>query len=165
VEAVLAAKQEHPEWGKQRIADELAKAHGWQPLVSPSEVRRMLIEAGLWSQVARDPRVVGVRHAELPNQTVNTDLCFVPATHQVAEAVPAVSGSSGRLIVSPPKEKLAERTWPGRAFEQSDVSYAEAMDGFIAARVEALAEPTTCPAPRPRPRLSGEPSTKPRDGR
>jgi len=86
VEAVLAAKREHPEWGKQRIADELAKAHGWQPLVSPSEVRRMPIEAGLWSQVARDPGVVGVRHAELPNQTVNTDLCFVPATHQVAEA-------------------------------------------------------------------------------
>ena len=45
--AVLAAKQEHPDWGKQRIADELAKAHGWQPLASASEVRRMLIEAGL----------------------------------------------------------------------------------------------------------------------
>jgi transposase len=54
--AVRAAKREHPAWGKQRIADELAKGHGWQPLVSASEVRRMLIEAGLGSQVARDPK-------------------------------------------------------------------------------------------------------------
>ena len=56
LEAVIAAKREHPDWGKQRIADELAKTHGWQPLVSASEVRRMLIEAGLWRQVARDPK-------------------------------------------------------------------------------------------------------------
>ena len=53
---VITAKREHPEWGRRRIADELRKAHGWQPVVSPSEVRRMLIEAGLWSQVARDPK-------------------------------------------------------------------------------------------------------------
>ncbi|MBI2941833.1 MAG: helix-turn-helix domain-containing protein [Chloroflexi bacterium] len=56
LEAVVVAKREHPEWGKQRIADELAKAHGWQPLVSASEVRRILIEAGLGHQVARDPK-------------------------------------------------------------------------------------------------------------
>ena len=56
LEAVVAAKREHPDWGKQRIADELAKGHGWQPLVSASEVRRILIEAGLWSQVARVPK-------------------------------------------------------------------------------------------------------------
>ena len=53
---VLAAKQEHPDWGRQRIADELGKAHGWQAVVSPSEVRRMLIEAGLWPQVACGPK-------------------------------------------------------------------------------------------------------------
>jgi len=79
----------------------------------------------------------------LPNQTVNVDLCFVPATHQVAEAVPAVSGSSGRLIVSAPKETLAERTWPGRVFEESDLGYSEAMAGFIAAREAAAVSPTT----------------------
>ena len=53
---VLVAKREHPEWGRQRIADELRKAHGWQAVVSPSEVRRMLIEAGLWMQVTRVPK-------------------------------------------------------------------------------------------------------------
>jgi transposase len=53
---VLAAKRAHPEWGRQRIADELRKAHGWQAVVSPSEVRRMLVEAGLWRLVTRVPK-------------------------------------------------------------------------------------------------------------
>jgi transposase len=53
---VLAAKREHPEWGRQRIADELRQAHGWPAVVSPSEVRRMLIAAGLWRQVTRAPK-------------------------------------------------------------------------------------------------------------
>jgi transposase len=53
---VLAAKRAHPEWGRQRIADELRKAHGWQSVVSPSAVRRMLVEAGLWNAVALLPK-------------------------------------------------------------------------------------------------------------
>jgi len=56
VEEVKAAKVAHPDWGRQRIADELRKAHGWQTLVSASEVRRTLIEAGLWAKVARRPK-------------------------------------------------------------------------------------------------------------
>ena len=53
LEEVIAAKREHAEWGVQRIADELRKAHNWTAVVSASEVRRMLIDAGLWTQVAR----------------------------------------------------------------------------------------------------------------
>lgn len=45
---VIALRREHPDWGKDRIADELAKANGWVPLVSPNTVRRMLRDAGLW---------------------------------------------------------------------------------------------------------------------
>lgn len=45
---VIALHQQHPEWGKQRLADELAKAHGWVPLVSPNTVKRILRDAGLW---------------------------------------------------------------------------------------------------------------------
>lgn len=82
----------------------------------------------------------------MPNQAVNVDLCFVPATHQETEVVPAVSGSSGRLIVSAPKETVAERTWPGQVFEESGLSYSEAMDGFIAAREAAAAKPATVPS-------------------
>lgn len=56
VEEVKAAKREHPEWGRRRIAHELGKAHGWQPVVSASEVRRILIEAGLWTVAVARPK-------------------------------------------------------------------------------------------------------------
>src|SRR6266508_2530670 len=46
---VVALRQEHPAWGKQRIADELAKANNWVPIVSPNTVKRILIDAGLWT--------------------------------------------------------------------------------------------------------------------
>jgi transposase len=45
---VIALRRDHPDWGKDRIADELAKAHDWVPIVSPNTVRRMLRDAGLW---------------------------------------------------------------------------------------------------------------------
>ena len=46
---VLALRREHPDWGKKRIADELAKANHWVPLVGPNTVRRLLQDAGLWA--------------------------------------------------------------------------------------------------------------------
>jgi len=60
------------------------------------------------------------------------DLCFVPASHEVSEKIPAVSGSSGRLVVDRPKEEK-EREWPGRVFEDEGLSYEEAMLKFVAA--------------------------------
>jgi hypothetical protein len=44
---VIALKQEQPEWGKKRLAAELAQANGWVPLVSPNTVKRILRDAGL----------------------------------------------------------------------------------------------------------------------
>lgn len=67
------------------------------------------------------------------------DLCFVPATHKEAEAVPAVSGSSGRLVVSAPK-RVDERSWPGQVFEKAGLSYGEAMDQFVREREAARAK-------------------------
>ena len=46
---VIALRQQHPAWGKQRLADELAKANDWIPLVSPNTVKRILRDAGLWT--------------------------------------------------------------------------------------------------------------------
>jgi putative transposase len=51
---VITARREHPEWGKRRIADELAKANNWVPLVSPNTVRRILKDAGLWDTIERE---------------------------------------------------------------------------------------------------------------
>ena len=43
-------RQANPDWGKHRIADELAKANNWVPVVSPNTVRRILKAAGLWPE-------------------------------------------------------------------------------------------------------------------
>jgi transposase InsO family protein len=67
---------------------------------------------------------------------VNVDLCFVPATHEVANKLPAVSGSSGRLIVERPQSETTEREWPGCVFEDPALAYEEAMLGFVAASQE-----------------------------
>jgi transposase len=47
---VIAMRKAHADWGKQRIAHEIAKAHNWVPLVSLNTVRRILRDAGLWSE-------------------------------------------------------------------------------------------------------------------
>jgi transposase len=45
---VIELRDLHADWGKHRIADEIAKLNNWVPLVSPNTVRRILEEAGLW---------------------------------------------------------------------------------------------------------------------
>jgi transposase len=47
---VIALRRKHPDWGKKRIADELAKGNNRVRLISPNTVRRILQDAGLWSQ-------------------------------------------------------------------------------------------------------------------
>lgn len=46
---VLDLKKGNADWGKRRIAEELAKANNWTPIVSANTVRRILHTAGLWS--------------------------------------------------------------------------------------------------------------------
>jgi len=45
---VIEMHQAHPEWGKRRLADELAKANNWVPLVAPNTVRSILREKNMW---------------------------------------------------------------------------------------------------------------------
>jgi transposase len=60
-QAVIALRRDHPDWGKDRIADELAKANGWVPIVSPNTVRRMLRDAGLWQPPAASAKKGALR--------------------------------------------------------------------------------------------------------
>ena len=46
---VIVLRQANPTWGKQRIAHELAKAHGWYAVVSANTVKRILRDAQLWA--------------------------------------------------------------------------------------------------------------------
>jgi len=73
------------------------------------------------------------RTADEPGQTLNVDLCFVPAIHEVAQRLPAVSGSSGRLVIYGPRPRAeeAERSWPGQVFEDPEVAYRLAMHEFV----------------------------------
>lgn len=60
----------------------------------------------------------------------------MPVTHEQADDLPAVSGSSGRLHVQRAATALDERTWPGRVFEDPGLTYEEAMLEFVAASQE-----------------------------
>ena len=45
---ILELHQQHANWGKKRLANEIAKANNWVSQVSPNGVRRVLLEAGKW---------------------------------------------------------------------------------------------------------------------
>jgi transposase InsO family protein len=57
----------------------------------------------------------------------------VPAVHAVAVRLPAVSGSSGRLVIYGPRQGVAEgeRTWPGQVFDDPEAAYERAMREFV----------------------------------
>lgn len=58
---VKALRTQQPGWGKQRIADELAKGNNWVPLVSANTVRRILQDAGLWPTPKAPAKKGGLR--------------------------------------------------------------------------------------------------------
>jgi transposase InsO family protein len=71
------------------------------------------------------------RTADYPGQAINVDLLFVPACHQVDVKLPAVSGSSGHLVVERMDDAEHEPDYPGKVFGNPDLSYAEAMQAFV----------------------------------
>jgi transposase InsO family protein len=64
---------------------------------------------------------------------LNADVCFVPVRHVAAEKLPAVSGSSGRLVVVDHSTDPAAPGWPGQVFSNADLDYAEAMRQYAEA--------------------------------
>lgn len=67
----------------------------------------------------------------------------MPASHERPAKLPAVSGSSGCLVVERLAEEKEEKEWPGRVFEQEELSYNEAMLAFVnASRTAAAANST-----------------------
>jgi transposase len=49
---VIRLKTEHADWGKLRIAQEMAKANDWKAVISPNTVRRILQTAQKWPESA-----------------------------------------------------------------------------------------------------------------
>lgn len=79
------------------------------------------------------------RTAEMPGQTLNVDLCFVPADHQAEIKLPAVSGSSGRLVVEQRPRPKVEANYPGKVFADETLGYSEAMLKFVTASQAKMA--------------------------
>ena len=72
-----------------------------------------------------------VRVAEQPGQTINMDLLFVPEHHEAEERLPAVSGSSGHMVVGRTTTEKEAPYWPGLAFVNHELTYEEAMRQYI----------------------------------
>jgi transposase InsO family protein len=69
----------------------------------------------------------------VPGQTINVDLCLVPASHALERKLPAVSCSSGRLVAERPTAAHTTPSYPGQVFADPDRPYAAAMQAFVAA--------------------------------
>jgi hypothetical protein len=80
------------------------------------------------------------RTAECPGQAINVDICYVPEQHTVQEKLPAVSGSSGRLVVERSRSQKEEPQWPGQVFAEAGLDYEEAMRRYAAATRERLVQ-------------------------
>ncbi len=93
VQEVIAYRQTHPKAGYRRIADELAKLHDWQRVISPTQVRRILVKAGLVVSQSKEKKTKtpAASHAPEPEQTINIDLCVVPVSHEANQPLKPVT--------------------------------------------------------------------------
>lgn len=66
------------------------------------------------------------------------DVCFVPEQHAAQEKLPAVSGSSGHLIVERLAAEGEARHWPGQVFAEPELDYLAAMLQYVAATRDRL---------------------------
>lgn len=48
VQRVLELNGEHPDWGRQRIANQINKEHNWEKVIGASTVRDILVREGRW---------------------------------------------------------------------------------------------------------------------
>jgi transposase len=93
VQEVIAYRQTHPKAGYRRIAAELKKAHDWQAVISPTQVRRILLKAGLVpdQSTAKKAKPAVTTHAPEPEQTINIDLCVVPISHEAKQPLKRIT--------------------------------------------------------------------------
>jgi len=89
----------------------------------------------------------------LPGQTVNVDICFIPVAHPGQVKLPAVSGSSGHLVIESVAEPSAAPTWPGQVFGDENLDYTSAMAQYVAETGDRLV-----PQPTPRGITVAEPA-------
>jgi hypothetical protein len=138
---VLAYEADHPGAGCRRTANEICKAHDWQPVIGYTKVREIVLaQRAVQSALAPaeplldvmvdSPAVVA--HAPQPDQTANIDLCVVPVTHDSTQAMLSVSLNEALAGVSPTDSETrpATATYPGQVFQETTLSYREQMQAY-----------------------------------
>jgi transposase InsO family protein len=70
------------------------------------------------------------------------DICFVPEQHAAQEKLPAVSGSSGHLVVKRLPRTDEEPRWPGQVFAEIGLDYEVAMLQYVQATQDRLVRRT-----------------------
>ncbi len=76
----------------------------------------------------------------------------MPVSHRVDDKLPAVSGSSGHLVVERLKEPGQEPDYPGKVFADPELEYAEAVQAFVQAsrpQFGSRSEPVAVEKPSP----------------
>jgi hypothetical protein len=136
IEEVKAAKRADPKAGYDTIANSVRKAHGWQPVIGPTKVREILIEAGVVTPRGRSEAQSEnppICHAPEPNQTFNTDLCLVPTTHEAGQPLKSVTVAEAakRQISSEPEAAPAPKEWPGQVFQDKETTYDQKMVTYV----------------------------------
>jgi len=118
VQEVIAYRKAHPKAGYRRIAHELRRAHDWQPVISATQVRRILLKAGKIPDrsTPQKAKPAASSHAPEPGQTINIDLCVVPVSHEAHQPLKPVTGSEAEeasFSPSGPGEAAAELSGTG----------------------------------------------------
>jgi len=139
IEEVKAAKRANPKAGYRTIANEIRKAHQWQPVIGPTKVREILIEADLVappSQPTPKAEVPQTCHAPQPLQTLNIDLCLVPLTHEADQPLVSVSvaAAAKREIPDDPPPSPTPKEWPGQVFQTEETTYDQKMTAYVQKR-------------------------------
>jgi transposase InsO family protein len=65
-------------------------------------------------------------------------LCFVPEEHEAQEKLPAVSGSSGHLVIERSLTDKEKAVWPGQVFAETDLPFEAAMLAYAQAIQDRL---------------------------
>ncbi len=139
VEEVKAAKRADRDAGYDTIANSVRKAHNWQPVVGPTKVRDILIEAKLViPQSQPTPKLATplACHAPQPDQTFNIDLCLVPVAHEAEQPLESVTvaAAAKREISSEPQPPAAPKEWPGQVFQDKGITYDQKMVTYVQKR-------------------------------
>lgn len=73
----------------------------------------------------------------------------MPVKHNAQERLPAVSGSSGRLLIQPsPTEHEENHWWPGLVFADAELEYEDAMRRYVAATSDRVVHAKTERSPK-----------------